>query len=248
MTVAPTARDAVNHADVAIAMLTDDDASRSVWLDPEAGALAVVPDGCIVIEASTVTPGHARRMAAAAANRGLALLEAPVVGSRPQADAGALVALIGGDVETLERATPVIDTFAATVWHAGAIGDAATMKLAINGLFAAQVAAFGEVAGLIERSAIDTDSALDLLAGLPITAPGLQRVLGLMRGRQFDPNFPVPLVAKDLGYLDIAAEAVGADLPMMRRARAVFDAGADGAQAALDIAGIADRYLAEPER
>ncbi|MEM9564408.1 MAG: NAD(P)-dependent oxidoreductase [Actinomycetota bacterium] len=241
--VASNARAAVAGADIVLSMVTDDEASRSLWLDPDTGVLAALSQTAVAIEASTITRRHAVTLGTAASEADIAFLEAPVVGSRPQAEAGALVALVGGDAETLDRVRPALASYTAAIRHLGPIGAAATAKLAINGLFGLQVAAYAEIVGLLERTGVPVDDAVDVLGGLPITSPGLQRILGLFAARDFAPNFPVALVAKDLGYLRALAAEADAETPLTEAAAAVFQAGAAGPQADLDIAGIAERYL-----
>lgn len=246
ITVAGSVHEAVAGAEVALSMVSDDAASRAIWLggeDGPPGALRSMNGGAVAIEASTVSPEAIADLGRAAAGTGIAFLEAPVVGSRPQAEAGALTVLAGGDPAVLDRVRPVLDAFSAAVHHVGPVGNGATMKLAVNGLFGIQVAAFAEMVGLLDRSGLATGEAMDILAGLPITSPALQRTLRLMAARDFAPNFPVPLVAKDFGYLERLAAALDAPVPVAGAAGEVYRAGAHGGQADLDIVGIADRYL-----
>lgn len=239
--VAGTAEEAAGGADVVLAMVTDDDAARSVWL--EHGALDTAADAdAVAVDASTLTVATAQALADAAAERGVDFLEAPVVGSRPQADAGALLVLVGGDAQVLERARPVLEVNAAGIEHLGPVGTAATMKLAINGWFGIQVAAAAELMGVLERSDVPTDAALDLLQQLPVTSPGLQRILGLIGTRSFDPNFPIALVAKDFRYLDRLAHDVGSPTPIAQATAAVYEA-ACAEHGDLDISGIAAAYV-----
>ena len=196
----------------------------------------------VVDDTATLTPVTVRRLANAAAAAEIRFVEAPVVGSRPQAEAGALFYLLGGEAESINAAMPTIEINAGNSTRVGDPGDAALMKLAINGLFATQVAAYAEIAGFIGRSKLDPDAALATLAALPITSPGLQRILGLIQDRNFEPNFPVHLVAKDLAYLAETSTTLGVDVPIMEAARAVFENGVNDGLAELDIAGIARRY------
>lgn len=241
MIAADSVADAVRDADVVVAMVSDDVAAEAVWHGAD-GAFASMRPDTIAIESSTLTPGTVRRLAETATAAAIGFVEAPVVGSRPQADAGALFYLLGGAAETIDAAMPIIDVNAGNSTRVGEAGNAAVMKLAINGLFAAQVAAYAEIVGFIERSDLDDEAALATLKALPITSPGLQRILGLIENRNFEPNFPVGLVAKDLGYLAATSENLGAELPIMNAARAVFEMGKNDGLAALDIAGIAHRY------
>ena len=168
-------RDAVRDVAVIVTMVSDNDAATAVWLDPEHGALAAAMPGAIAIESSTITPDTVKRIGEEAARSDIRFVEAPVVGSRPQAEAGALFYLLAGDPTDIDEAQPYVDINAGNSTRVGSIGNAATLKLAINGLFAAQVAAYAEIAGFIERSDLDTPVAFEILKALPITSPGLQR-------------------------------------------------------------------------
>ena len=96
-------REAAEQADIVISMVTDDLASRAVWLDPETGAILGLSKNAIAIESSTLTVNWTRELAAAIAGHGAEFLDAPVVGSRPQADAGKLIYLVGGKAEILRK-------------------------------------------------------------------------------------------------------------------------------------------------
>lgn len=242
LTIADTPRTAAHGADYVVSMVTNDEAATSIWLDSESGALASMTSTATAIESSTLTPTKVCELGDAAHAAGVPFIEAPVVGSRPQADAGALFYVLGGAAETVDGARAIIEINAGNSTHVGGIGNAAILKLAINGLFASQVAAYAEVAGFIEQSNLDTSSVLETLAALPITSPGLQRILGLIGDRNYEPNFPVHLVAKDLNYLAAAARNLGADVPIIAATEALFERGAAGDQHDLDIAGIAARY------
>lgn len=242
LTAAETPRSAVDGADFVVSMVSNDEAASYVWLEPDNGALAAMTAGTVGIESSTLTAATASLLGDSARAAGIEFVEAPVVGSRPQADAGALFYLLGGETAAIEAAQLIIDVNAGKSTHVGKIGNAATMKLAINGLFAAQVAAYAEIAGFIQRSDLDTAQAISTLAALPITSPGLERILGLITDRNYEPNFPIHLVAKDLGYLTTSARTAQAETPIIDATQAVFEDGATGDELNLDIAGIARRY------
>ncbi|MEM9035878.1 MAG: NAD(P)-dependent oxidoreductase [Actinomycetota bacterium] len=244
VSAAATARSAVRDAEVVVAVVADDDASRELWLDADHGALAAVPAGAVVAEASTLSPGWVTELGSAVEAAGAAFVETPVVGSRPQAEAGALVTLAGGEGDVIDRIRPVLDAYSGAVRPLGPLGSAATMKLAINTLFASQVVVYAEIAGLLDRSTLPTQASIEVLAGLPITSPGLQRILGLITERDFAPNFPIPLVAKDLRYLTDLAADLDAPTPMARAALVAFEEAASDERAELDISGITAGYLA----
>ncbi|MEM6326444.1 MAG: NAD(P)-dependent oxidoreductase [Bacteroidota bacterium] len=239
-TRADTPREAASGAEIVVACVRDDIASREVWLGPD-GALAGLADEAIAVEASTLTPGWVREWAEAVG--AARCLDAPVVGSRPQAEAQALVSLVGGRTEAVQRARPVLETWSGAVRHAGEIGAGATLKLAVNALFAIQAAAFAETLGALTASGVDLQTAADFLGRLPITSPAAARLVGLMAAGTFAPNFPVGLVEKDLGYAVAHAEAVGASVPVAAGAREAFARAVAEGYHDDDIAGVAQVFL-----
>jgi 3-hydroxyisobutyrate dehydrogenase len=102
-TLAATPHGAAEAADIIVAMVADDDASRAVWLGPT-GALESAKPGAILIESSTLTPDWVRELAGKARERGCRFLDAPVGGSRQAAAEGQLTFFVGGDAETVEAA------------------------------------------------------------------------------------------------------------------------------------------------
>lgn len=239
-TVANTPREAAQGAGLVVACVRDDEASREVWLG-EDGALVGLADDAVAIEASTLTPGWAREWAEAVG--AARCLEAPVVGSRPQAEAQKLVSLVGGEAALLERARPVIGAWSGAIRHAGGHGAGATLKLAVNALFAIQAAAFAETLGSLRQSGVDLQTAADLLGGLPITSPAAARLVGLMAAGEFAPNFPVELVEKDLGYAVEHSASVGASVPVTEGAREAFARAIREGYGNDDIAGVAQVFL-----
>ncbi|MCA8907644.1 MAG: NAD(P)-dependent oxidoreductase [Rhodospirillaceae bacterium] len=219
--VTTSPREAAAAADVVLAMLRDDDASRDVWLDEETGALAALAPGAIAIECSTLGLDWVRILAARCAAAGRAFLDAPVAGSRPQAEAGQLVFLVGGSADTVALAQPVLSALGSAVHHAGPAGAGAMAKLAVNALFGIQVATLAELVEAIRRQGFDAERALDAIAATPACSPAAKAAAGSMLADAFAPLFPVDLVEKDFGYVQAAAGAVDA-APMTAAARAVF--------------------------
>ena len=82
-------------------MVTNDDASRQVWLDPADGALRGMKSGAIAIDSSTLTPAWVRELASVMSKVGVMLLDATVSGSTPQAERAELVFLVGGDARAI---------------------------------------------------------------------------------------------------------------------------------------------------
>ncbi|WP_207957817.1 NAD(P)-dependent oxidoreductase [Streptomyces sp. YIM 98790] len=226
---APCPAEAAARADVVLVVVSDDRASESVWLDRGTGVLAGAAPGTLAIEAGTLSPGWIRRLAAAAGRRGIRFLEAPMVGSRPQAEARALVHLVGGPAGVLADARGVLENSAAGIHHVGDHGTAAVLKLIVNASLGTQVAAMAELLGIARRAGLDPAETVRVLTGLPVTSPAAARAADAMTAGDFAPRFPVRLAAKDLGYLTALAGELGGDAPLTRAALAGYErAGAVG--------------------
>jgi 3-hydroxyisobutyrate dehydrogenase len=212
--VAATPREAAGQADVVVSMLRDDVASRYAWLDMYGGALLGMKPQAIAIESSTLSPQWVRELAQAAQQQGVAFLDAPVMGSRPQAEAAQLIFLAGGQAEVLQRAEAVLKSMGGAVHHAGAVGSGAVLKLMANALFGIQVAAMAEVLGMAARAGMDARRALEILGSTPVASPAAKLAGQGMLSRQFAPMFPIELVEKDFHYALDTAGAAQSKLPL----------------------------------
>ncbi|MGF1521379.1 MAG: NAD(P)-dependent oxidoreductase [Leptolyngbyaceae cyanobacterium] len=209
-TYAATPREAAEQADIVISMVTHDDASRAVWLTPETGAVAGLDENTIAIESSTLTVDWTKALAAAIAAQGAAFLDAPVVGSRPQAEAGKLIYLVGGKPDILAQAETCLQA-SGIVRHIGSTGQGMAMKLAVNTLFGIQVVALAEILRMLSKQGLALDKALSCLGELPIMSPATKGAGGLMVAGNHAPLFPIELVEKDFRYaIQAGAQGEGA--------------------------------------
>lgn len=218
---AATAREAAQAAEVLIAMVADDHGSRAIWLGDD-GALAGMPPGATLIESSTLTPSWVRELAALAQARGGAFLDAPVRGSKPQAESGELNFLVGGDAATLEQVRPVLEAMGRRIDHLGAVGSGATMKLINNLMSGVQIAALAEGLVLAEQAGLDMQQVVPLLIngapGSPIVKGKAARIVA----RDYTTEFALRWMHKDLSYaLDEAADHAVA-LPTVAAARELY--------------------------
>jgi len=221
-TLASSPADAATGADCVIAMLADNTASKDAWLGPQ-GALGAMAPGTVAIECSTLDCDLVGTLAHAMADAAINFVEAPVTGSKVQAESGTLRFLVGSDQTSLALARPVLDGMGNAIIHLGPVGSGAVLKLANNFLAGLQAAAFAEALALIEAKGLDRERATGVLrAG----APGSPMV-GLMADRMladdFEPNFLVPLMIKDLGYAEHLLASAGINSALVRAARARFD-------------------------
>ena len=240
---AATLREGVSDAEFAISMVRDVAASREVWLGEADGALTALPERCVAIESSTVTVAWAQDLASTFAAQGRRFLEAPVIGTLPQADSGQLIYLGAGDQAVFAEAQPVLANMATATHYTGAAGSAATLKLAVNSLYAIQIAALAELLGVVQRSGFDVALAAEVLGSTRSASPAVKLAAQAMMARDFKPLFTLELVDKDLGYAVEAAANRHAAIPVLEAAHRVFAEtlvkgfGQDG------IAGVAQLYL-----
>jgi 3-hydroxyisobutyrate dehydrogenase len=209
--IADTPAQAVKNASVVLAMMADDAASRAAWLGQD-GALVAMSSGSIVIDCSTLSPDWIHELHESISQRGLRMAEAPVTGSRIQAESGQLNFLVGADDETLAAITPVLQCMSKEILHLGPVGSGAQLKLINNFLCAVQVTSFAEALVWIEQTGLRLDSALDFLKR---GAPGsgiLSAMSERMTHRTYDVNFLLRLMAKDLRYARAAAAELGIDI------------------------------------
>ncbi|MBC8160626.1 MAG: NAD(P)-dependent oxidoreductase [Roseiflexaceae bacterium] len=220
--VAATPRAAAAGADVVISMVRDDDASREIWLADHTGAIHSLGTNTVAIESSTVTPEWVKLLASNVVVTGAAFVEAPVLGTRPQAEAGQLIYLLGGEADAVSRVRAVLETTSSVIHHLGAVGSAAAMKLAVNAQYGVQVAIWAEMLVVLEKQGISPDRAVEVLNTLPTTSPALQVGGKLMAAHKYAPMFPIDLVEKDFGYALSAAQALGVATPTLAAVRAVY--------------------------
>jgi 3-hydroxyisobutyrate dehydrogenase len=220
--LASTPAEAARGASVVISMLADDVASRKVWLG-ERGALEAVGEGVTLIESSTVSPAWITEFAALAEKRGANLLDAPVTGSRMQAETGQLSFLVGGSDAALDGAAPVLKAMSKEIVHLGPVGSGAKMKLINNFLCGVQIASLAEGLTWIERSGLDREKALSVLKSGAPGSPLLGAISARMVSQNYTVNFLLSLMTKDLLYAQSEAASLDINLKTAEVARGLFE-------------------------
>lgn len=220
-TVAGSPREAAGNADVVISMVADDAASHAVWLGKQ-GALAGVRRGAIIVECSTVTPGWIHELAAAATVAGCECVDAPVTGSKSAAAAGELNFLVGGSAEALARIRLVLAPMSRSIVHLGGTGSGTLVKLVNNFVCGVQVVAMGEAMAWLERAGVEQAKALAVLTEGAPGSPLVRLIAGRMTAGDFEPNFRLRLMTKDLGYALREARETGLHLATAKTAYGVF--------------------------
>jgi 3-hydroxyisobutyrate dehydrogenase len=236
--LAATPRDAAQGVDFIFAMVSDDDASRSVWLGPD-GALAGAKSGAIGVESSTLTPDWIRELGEHAHAKGCGFLDAPVGGSRPAADSGELRFFVGGDPQTYEAARPALAAVGSRMDLLGPLGAGATWKLINNQLAAGQIAALAEALAVAKKAGFKDEQISDLILGGAPASPIVKLKLPRMLAQDFEPtDFALNLMLKDARYATALAQSLGLPAGMIEGAVKAFARADAKGLGAKDIAAV----------
>ena len=217
---AGSAADAVRGAAVVVSMLPASRQVESLYLG-EDGLLEKIAADALVLECSTIAPDSARKVHAAAAAKGIALLDAPVSGGTAGAAAGTLTFMVGGEASHLERARPVLEAMGKNIFHAGPDGAGQVAKVCNNQLLAVHMIGTAEAMALGVASGLDPAVLAEIMrqsSGGNWSLekynpwPGVMENVPASRG--YSGGFMAELMAKDLGLAQEAAQATGSSTPM----------------------------------
>jgi 2-hydroxy-3-oxopropionate reductase len=205
--------DALAGADAVLTVLPDSPDVEAV-LTGEGGVLAHAEPGTLWIDASTIRPDVAVRLAETARAHGLRPVDAPVSGGEAGAVEGTLSIMVGGRTEDVAAARPVLEAMGSTVVHVGPTGSGQTVKAANQLIVAGIIELVAEALVFLEAHHVNTDSAVTVLAGGLAGNRILDRKAATMIAREFTPGFRVDLHHKDLGIVTAAAREAGVAIPL----------------------------------
>ncbi len=205
--VAPSAAATIAAADCVILMLTNAQAIREVVLGETArSALA----GKTIIQMGTIAPAESQAIATEVTEAGGEYLEAPVLGSIPEARSGQLIVMVGGSQAQFDRWVDLLENFGPQPLYLGPVGAAAATKLALNQLIAALTTAFASSLGLVQHQGVDVEAFMGILRKSALYAPTFDKKLQRMVDRNYaDPNFPTKHLLKDVKLFLEAGQAAG---------------------------------------
>ena len=209
-------------ADVVFTSLPDDHALQEVASASD-GLLAGLRAQEIWVDMSTVSPRASRTLAEQVAERGAAMLDAPVSGSVPQAQSGTLTIMVGGDEHAYDAVEPILRELG-TPTRIGANGQGLVLKLAVNISLAVQMLAFAEGLLLATRSGVDRKKALDVMESSAIGSPMLRARAPLILDPPTDDAwFDLAFMHKDIELALDAAKPLEIPLPTTESADRVLE-------------------------
>lgn len=223
-----SAVEAARGVDVFISMLPAGRHVADVYLG-EAGVIAACAPGALLIDCSTIDPATSRRVAEAAAQRGLSMLDAPVSGGTAGAQAGTLTFMVGGSADALARARPLLEIMGAKIFHAGDSGAGQTAKVCNNMLLAIHMAGTAEALALGVGNGLDPAVLSEIMKqssggnwSLNVYNPYPDVMPDVPASRAYQGGFLVDLMLKDLGLAMETAEAAGSSVPLGSLARNLY--------------------------
>lgn len=210
---ARTPAEAAAASDILVTMLPSSAVVETV-LDGPDGALAGLASGSLVVEMSSGVPDTTRLLAGRAAERGIALIDAPVSGGVARAKTGELAIMAGGDAAAIDRAQPLLEAMGSSVIRTGVIGSAHAMK-ALNNLVSAGGFLIGIEALLIgQKFGLDPALMVDVLnVSTGMNNSTQKKFKQYVLSRRFDAGFGLDLMVKDLGIALGVAEATSTPAP-----------------------------------
>jgi 3-hydroxyisobutyrate dehydrogenase/2-hydroxy-3-oxopropionate reductase len=215
--VAASPAEAAGWADAVLTMVADPAALAAVTEGPE-GIAAGLGEATTVIEMSTVGPAAIERLAASLPEG--RLLDAPVLGSISEAEAGTLRIFVGGPEPLVAAWTPLLSALGSPV-HVGPLGAGAAAKLVANTTLVTTLTALGEALALADGLGLPREAAYEVLAGTPLGAQAERRRPALESG-EFPQRFRLSLAVKDAELIAEAAAAADVDVRLVEAARSWF--------------------------
>lgn len=203
--LASSPAEAVAAGELVITVLSDGPITAEVLLNQAGTALP----GRLVLQVATIAPAESRDLAIALQQRSARYLETPVLGSRPEALAGCLQVMVGGDLADLERARPVLMALGGEPRHLGPVGAALHTKLALNQLIASLTHSFSLALHVVQQAGVEVETFMAILRESALYAPTFDKKLAKELADDYsNPNFPTAHLRKDLQLFLTAAAAL----------------------------------------
>ncbi|MCU7916521.1 MAG: NAD(P)-dependent oxidoreductase [Candidatus Thiodiazotropha sp. (ex Gloverina cf. vestifex)] len=214
---------AIESGEVIILTLSDAEAIEAVLFSAETSALL---SGKTVLQMGTIAPNESRCIAVRVTEAGGEYLEAPVLGSIPEARLGQLIVMAAGPDPVYQHCLLMLRCLGKEVEHIGAVGQGAAMKLAMNQLIASLTAGFSQSLGLVRAEGVDVEQFMTLLRESALYAPTFDKKLNKFLDHDYsNPNFPLKHLIKDTGLFKRVAEESGINAGIVDAMLTVFENG-----------------------
>jgi len=220
----------VKDADIVFSMLSTPEAVQSVF--------AAMKKGAIWVDCSTVNPSFTKAMEVEAIARGIHFIDAPVAGTKPQAENAELVFFVGGNKKEVEEVRPYLDMMGKKVMHLGGVGQGANFKMLVNLMLAQSMIIFSETILLGEKMGLDKQFLLDTIPNLVVSAPFTKFKAEMIRQDDYGVQFPLEWMYKDLHLATLTAYEYQQPLYMANMAKELYAKATNEGLGRLDFAAI----------
>lgn len=210
---ADTPEQVASQVDTLFTMLAHPQAVESIALG-ENGFLDALPEHALWVDCSTVNPSFSRKMAEEATTRKIRFLDAPVAGSKNQAQDALLTFIVGGNISDVEEIRPLFECMGNRVNHVGGHGMGTSLKIVVNYLLASAMASFAEGLVLGESLGIERETLLNVLIGGPVVAPFVAGKRHKIESGEYEPEFPLQWMQKDVQLATQTAYETGVAMPI----------------------------------
>ncbi|GAA4323365.1 NAD(P)-dependent oxidoreductase [Pontixanthobacter gangjinensis] len=242
---AGTAANASKDVDILFTMLEKPEVVEEMALGEE-GFLEAIPKNSLWVDSSTVNPSFSKKMASVAREQGIHFMDAPVSGSKKPAEDAELLFLCGGEKEDFDQVKPILLKMGKDAIYIGEAGKGSALKIMINQLLGQSILAFSESLNLGMAMGIDKKTGLDILLKTPVTAPILEAFRSRIENNEYEANFPLKHLQKDLHLFTETAYELGEPSPLTNSAKEIYGLAKHKNMADLDFTAVF-KYLHEKE-
>jgi len=229
--------------DLVITMLPNSPHVKAVMLGDD-GVAAHMRPGAVFIDCSSINPVASKEIAAALAEKGVKMLDAPVSGGEPKAIDGTLSFMVGGDEALFEEYKPVLATMGASVVRCGEVGAGNTTKLANQIIVACNIQALAEALTLAQKAGVDPNMVFAAIKGGLAGSTVMNAKAPMMIAGNDKPGFKIDLHIKDLNNVLDCAHSVGAPVPMTAEVQEILQWLHNNGKGQADHSAIAQYYEA----
>ena len=235
------ATSAVENADIVFSMLSTPEVVEQIFFGEE-GVLAHMKEGAHWIDCSTVNPSFSLEAAEQSMAHSIQFIDAPVAGTKPHAENAELVFFVGGPDHIISKVEPILLHMGKKVMHIGETGKGASFKMLVNGMLAQSMLVFSETVLLGQKMGLERKFLLDTLPNLVVSAPFTKAKATMIADNNYDVQFPLEWMWKDLHLAALTAYEHQQPLPLLNATKERYAGAVKAGLGRLDFAAI-HQYL-----
>ena len=217
-------------------MCVSDTAAVENVLFGENGVEQSLSEGMVVADSSTISPAATRKFAERVGLRGVQYVDSPMTGSKVGAEGGTLLFIVGGDEPAIEKLKPLYAAMGKKIFRMGETGKGQSAKLVMNLQIALIYEGFAEALTLAAKLGVDAQALMPLIQASMVKSGVVEYKAPFVLGRDFNANFPLRLMRKDIRLALEAAKEARVKLPGLETVEEIYDMAVEDGHANLDYA------------